>query len=330
MIVDMDSSTQSHIDLGDLDKRHRIRPLVVAGALVPDPSGGVDHEAFALVLTVDVDAVPGFREVIDRQREGEEFDVISRWGVAMDQSGVRPPVALIDFFLPEFDLGIEIGIDVDQHPKSILAAIRSQRVLILDTDSYERVQTEDEAAAYLESIRPFGLAPVDSKPLIGVLQQRFDLPLEHYEPESGEITEENREVVLDSMLADARAVAAFGWSVRGDGPATIYLVDPTSSKLRRGLAEDAKVEGRWGAMAGDEHVALSFEVVADGLSIGRWLLLDPPDGLIRAGSNGVHFVAILESLDKDDQETAEAQMKEAIIAWVPHVEALRRVRFPPN
>jgi hypothetical protein len=323
----MGETSQSSNKMGDPEKRHRVRPLVVAGALVPDPSGGVEHEAFALILTLDVDLIPGFREIINRQRNGEEFDVISRWGVAMDKSDEHPPVALIDFYLPEFDLGIEIGIDVDEHPRSILGAIRSRRVLILDPDSYEQLQKAEEGGRFLESIRPFGLGPADSKPLIGVLQQRFDLPLDHYEPEWNEITEENREALASSVLEGARSVAGVGWSVRGDGPATIFLVDPTYARPRDDLPVDAKIEGRWGAMIGDLHAAVTFDAFADGHLLGRWLLLDPPDGMVQAGSNGVHFVAIVSSLDKNDHKATNAQMKDAVIAWVPHVEVLRRLRF---
>lgn len=327
MIVEMADQPKNPADVGNIAKRHRIRPLLVVGGLVPDPSGGVDHSAYALILTVDVDAVPGFREVIDRQRKGEEFDVVSRWGLAMDESGEQPPVALIDFYLPEFDLGIEIGIDADDYPRSILAAVRSGRVLILDPESYERLQLEEEAGAYLDSIRPFGLSPADSKPLIGVLQQRFDFPLETYEPEGGEITDGNREAVTAAFLRDARPIAGAGWSVRGDGPATIYLVDPGSAALRESGAEGETIEGRWGTMFGDDNKVALFEMVAGGRSIGRWLIPEPADGLIRVGSNGAHFVAVLASLEKDDQQAFEAQMQEAIVAWVPHVEALRRLRF---
>lgn len=48
---------------------------------------------------------------------------------------------------------------------------------------------------------------------------------------------------------------------------------------------------------------------------------------MRAGSNGSHWVAIVRELDIDDHEKVDAQMGEAISAWVTHVEALRSLRF---
>ena len=315
------------VDLGDVENRHRITPLVVAGALLPDPSGGSGHAPFALMLSIDVDSVPGFREVIDRQRAGEEFDVVSRWGAAVDKSGEHAPLAIVDFYLPEFELGIAIGIDVDEHPGSILTAIQSGLVLILDTDSYERLQMADKSGSLLEELRPFSVQPTDPKALIGVMQQRFNMPLQRYEPERIVLTDENRGEMIAKLFADARPVKGIGVSVRGDGPATIILADPDSASLREKIPEGAKVEGRWGIFAGEKHSIATFDAFADGLQIGHWVLPAMTEEAVRAGSNGVHWVAIVTELDSRDREKFEAEMGEAILAWVTHVEALRSLRF---
>jgi hypothetical protein len=323
----MKGSSEGAPDVNETSKRYRITPQVVAGALVPDPTGGADHSAFALILSVDVDAVPGFQEVIDRQRNGEEFDIISRWGVAMDGDGEHPPLALIDFYLPDFELGIEIGINVDEHPGSILAAIQTGHVAILDTQSYERLQMEDEAGRYLDEIRAFSVSPSDPTLLIGVLQQRFDLPLDKYKPEWMELTDENRESAIAMFLADARLVDGIGISVRGDGPAMIILADSDADTLKGKVSPGATLEGRWGALIGDQRSLVSFDLFADGELIARWVFAGLSEEVLRAGSNGGHFVAIVAELDTGDAEAFKARMSEAMIASVPHVEVLRSLRF---
>jgi len=319
--------SEGPVDIGDVGNRHRITPLVVAGALLPDPRGGSDHAPFALMLSVDVDSVPGFREVIERQRAGEEFDVVSRWGAVVDKSGKHAPLAIVDFYLPEFELGIEIGIDVDEHPGSILAAIQSGLVVILDIESYERFQRTDESGALFEELRPFSVQPSDPRALIGVMQQRFNMPLQRYEPERVALTDENRDELIAKLFTDARPVKAIGVSVRGDGPATIILVDPGSAPLREKIPEGARIEGRWGVFAGEKHSIATFDAFADDLQIGHWVLPEINEEVVRAGSNGAHRVAVVTALDTGDRETVEAQMEKAISAWVTHVEALRSLRF---
>jgi hypothetical protein len=321
------NTSEGSADLGDVENRCRIKPLVVAGALLPDSSGGSDHGPFALLLTVDVDSVPGFREIIERQRGGEEFDVVSRWGAAMDKSGEHAPLAIVDFYLPEFELGIAIEFDVDEHPNSILAAIQSGLVFVLDTETYERLQMADESGALLDELRPFSVQPTDPRALIAVMQQRFNMPLQRYEPERVAVTDENRDELITKLFADARPVRGIGISVRGDGPATIILVDPDSASLREKIPDDAKVEGRWGVFAGENHSVTTLDIFANGRQIGHWVLPEMSEEAVRAGSNGAHWVAIVTELDTDDREKFEKQMREAISAWVTHVEALRSLRF---
>jgi len=279
------------------------------------------------MLSVDVDSVPGFREVIERQRTGEEFDVVARWGAATDKTGEQAPLAIVDFYLPEFELGIAIGIDVDEHPGSILAAISSGLVIILDTESYERFQMADEPGVLLDELRPFCVQPTDPRALIGLMQQRFNMPLQNYEPERVELTDENRDELISKLFADARPVEGIGVSVRGDGPATIILIDPDSASLRQKIPEGAKVEGRWGALVGEEYSIATFDVFADAVQIGHWVLPEISEEVVRAGSNGVHWVAIATALDTENRDKFEAQMKAAISARVTHVEALRSLRF---
>jgi hypothetical protein len=313
--------------MGEEGKRHRLAPMMVGSLSTPDPDGGSNHPPFAMLLTVDVDAVPGFREVVARQEAGEEFDVAARWAAAMDDEGNHPPHAVLDFYLPEFDLGIAIYIDVDEYPNSIQAALRTGRVAIVDPPTSARLQQADDVAAALDEVRAFSVQPPDPAPLVGVLQQRFDFPRERYEPIRETLTPETSAEVANAFLEGGTIVAGAGVFVRGDAPSSIILVDPGSGSLRAELADDAKVEGRWGVMAAGEHSVVAFDAVADGAPLGRWLIADPPDELVRVGSNGAHGVSVLTALPSDDQDEANRLWKAGIHAWVPHVESLRALRL---
>lgn len=317
----------AHTDMGDEEKRHRIVPLVVGSVSVPDPNGGAQHKPLAMLLTIDIDAVPDLREIFRRQQDGEEFDVRARWAAAMDRTGTHPPNLVLDFYLPEFDLGIAIYIDVDEHPKSIQAAILTGRAILVDPERSVQLQEEDEIGTALDELRVFTVQPPDPKPAIGVLQQRFNFPRPTYEPERQAVTAENSEEVAEEFFADSRVAAGAAVYVRGDGPSSIIIVDPESAVLKDRIPDGTRVEGRWGVIAGGEHVVLAFDAMVGAERLGRWLIADPPEELVRAGSNGAHSVAVVSELSTDDQDQADRQWREAIHAWVSHVEALRALRL---
>jgi hypothetical protein len=314
-------------EMGDESKRHNLVPLVVGSLSIPDPTGGAQHPPFAMLLTVDVDTVPGFRDVLSRQLAGEEFDVFARWAAEIDEGGGSPPQVVLDFYLPELELGISIYIDVDRHPESIQVAIQTGRVIVIDPELSVRLQQEEEIGTALDELRVFSVEPPDPSPLIGVLQQRFDFPREAYEPERHALTPETSAAAAEKFVADGRIVTGAGVCVRGDGPASIVLVDPESGPIAEKIPTGAKVEGRWGVIAAAEHSVLAFDAVAEDEHIGRWLIADPPEELVRTGSNGAHAVAVLTELSPDDQEETDRHWGRAIHAWVPHVEALRALRL---
>jgi hypothetical protein len=301
--------------------------LLVGSLSVPDLSGGAQHVPLAMLLTVDVDQVPGFREVLQRQEAGEEFDVVSRWAALTDEGGGMPPQAILDFYLPDFDLGVEIYVDVDEHPRSLQAAIQTGHVMVMGPDLYERLQHEDEIGAKLDDMRIFTVQPPDPTPIVGLLHQRFDLPQPVYRPDQQKLSANVGEEAAAEFLEGARPVTLAAVSVRGDGPVTIALVDPESASLKAEIPSGAKVEGRWGAIVAGGRSVLAFDIFAGGKQIGRWVIGDPPAELVRAGSHGAHGVGILTELSKDDQAAADRQWSEGIHAWVTHVEALRQVRF---
>lgn len=304
-------------------ERHILKPLVVSSVLLPDPSGAAEHVPVALLVSVNPDDVPGFREILNRQEAGEEFDVNTRWGAGMDEEGEHSPTVLVDFYLPEFELAIVIPIDVDEYPNSIQAGIRTGRVAIVDPDRYLRLLEAPEMGTAMDELRVFTVQPGDPTPAIGVLQQRFNYPRPSYQPEMQTLTPEVSAAVGEKFIEGGRMASAAAFVLRGDGPTTIFLVDPESGPIKEAVSDEAKVEGRWGAISGKEHDVLAFDAFADGRHLGRWLMLDPDIDLVRAGTHGSHSVAIVKEPLSKDQEEANRQWREALHVWVANVETLR-------
>src|SRR5215203_3084580 len=316
------SEAEGQVYMGDEAKRYRVVPLVVGSINVPGTPDQGEHPPVAMMLTIDVDAVPGFREVLARQQGGEEFDVSSRWATAIDKKGRRPPELVLDFYLPEFDLGVAIHINVDQHPDSIGAAVRTNRVIIVDPEISLRLQREPLKGT-LEDLRVFTVQPPDSSPAIGVLQQRFDLPRETYMPERHEPTSTEE---LEEFFAGGRTPTAASVQIRGDGLSVITLIDPDVGSMKEKIPDEARVDGAWGVIAAGGHSVLAFEASAKGERLGRWLIPDPPEDIVLAGSHGAHWV-VLASQPSGQEGGAESWWKSAIHVLVEQVEALRALHI---
>jgi hypothetical protein len=304
------------------ERRQHVKPIMVASLEVASMTGRAERPAHAMAITLDLDAVPGLRQVFERQRAGEDFDVISRWGAAVDTECEEAPYALVDFYLPEVDIGVEIAIEVDRYPDSLLAGIRSGTVYLIDPELAGLLQKQDIAAT-LDEYKPLVLQLPDSKPVIGVLQQRFDFPREIYEPERRAVTPETHRAEVEAFIAGAKAISLLAVQYNDAATPTIVIVEPSVSQIRAGLVHDAHLEGRWALLAGSERNVLRFDGFADGAALGRWLLPRPSETLIRAGASGAHAVAIIAERPSADQQEAERQWHEGIHLWVPHVEVFR-------
>jgi hypothetical protein len=304
------------------ERRHRITPIMAASLEVASPGISTQREAHAMAITIDVDEVPGLRRVFSRQRAGEEFDVISRWGAAVDTEDDAAPYALVDFYLPEVDIGVEIAIEVDRYPDSLLAGIRSGTVFIIDAELSGLLQKCDIAST-LDEYKPLALRLPDPKPVIGVLQQRFDLPREAYEPERRPVTPTTQQAEFEAFIVDANPVTTYAIQYRNEGTPTIVIVDPIVRRLRDRIAGDARLEGRWGLLVGDKHTLLRFDGFANGIEFGRWILSNPSESLIRAGAAGAHSVALISERPSEDQDEADRQWREGVHLWVSHVEVFR-------
>ncbi len=159
--------------------------------------------------------------------------------------------------------------------------------------------------------------------MIGVLQQRFDLPREAYEPERRPVTPASQRAEFGAFIANANLVTTYAIQYRDEGTPTIVIVDPIVRKVRERIADDARLEGRWGLLDGDKRNLLRFDGFANGIEFGRWILSNPDESLIRAGAAGAHSVTLISERPSEDQEEAERQWQQGVHLWVPHVEVFR-------
>lgn len=294
--------------------RHRVVPLMVASLLTPQEGPGARRDPYGMVLTLDVDAIPGLRDVFTRQRGGATFDVVSRWGAAIDNEEDETPLVLVDFYLPEVELAVEIAIDVDDNLDSLLVGIRSGTVVLVDEELSLAFQKTDIATAFAE-YQPLVIQPPDPKPAIGVIQQRHELPVEAYQPERREVTPGTSHSELEQFIENTTVVLQSAIQYHRAGTPTIVLVDPGVAPLQAAIAPGAEPEGRWALLAGDKHNVMRFDAFLAGRSLGRWLLFNPAEAVIRAGASGAHMVMLLAVIPSRDQETAEQEWQEGISVW---------------
>jgi hypothetical protein len=137
------------------------------------------------------------------------------------------------------------------------------------------------------------------------------------------VTPETSKAELASFIEGAKSVSVLAVQYHHDGTPTIVLVDPETPAIRDTLPEDAHVEGRWGLLAGAEHNVMRFDAFAEGVALGRWLLLDPSESVVRAGASGAHTVMLISERPSANQQEAEHQWREGVAVWVPHVEVFR-------
>lgn len=310
-------------EMGDEAKRHRLMPLQI-GSFDGARTASGERPPLAMMLTVDADAVPGFREVLDRQRAGEEFDVTSRWISVTDRKGRRPPWLVLDFYLPEVDLGIAIYIDVDSSPRSIQAAIRTGLVVVLDPEASLRFH-RDPSFETLEQLRVFAMRPPDARPAVGVLQQRFAFPRRTVVPEHVQVSPDDGPEAVAAFFSGARSVSGVGVQISGDALPLIILVDPEIEKLQEGIPTGSELEGSWALFAAGEESAIVFELAIGGNRYARWRIDQPADDVVLAGSGGVHLVALVDQLPVAGG--GEAFMWEILHVEVGESEALRELRF---
>src|SRR5688500_16330139 len=81
-----------------------LRPVVV-GSMWTHGAAGSDEVSESMFIVIDLDQVPALSRLFERQREGEEFDLITRWGVGtIDDS--QSPYSFFEVYFPTEKLGI--------------------------------------------------------------------------------------------------------------------------------------------------------------------------------------------------------------------------------
>jgi hypothetical protein len=298
----------------------RVWPLMVGG-IGNDGSLDPYDSPFAMVITIEVNAVPGLREVFTRQRNGEEFDVKSRWGTWVDLAGVKSPVARLDFLILDPKIGVEILVPVDPHRKPIEAGIRSGLIIVRDPELAGAMQKQSPFGA-LNTHRPLALRPPDPSPVIGALQQRFDFPRKKTEIGGPLIELTPSSPASDEFVNGVRIPrGAHVLYQRGLIP-TLILVDPAVG-ASPGCQPPVGVEGRWAAATGAGDKLLRLEIDAAGSTIGRWLLINPDEQFVRAGASGAHRIVVMAEDPSKNPSVRSRQLEDGLHAWVRGVSPLR-------
>ncbi|HET8955638.1 MAG TPA: hypothetical protein VFN18_08265 [Solirubrobacterales bacterium] len=294
-------------------------PLVVPdtvgifGAQVPGESEAVPG---SMTIVLDLEAVPGLMEVIDRNEKGEVFDVETRWAISNPPQS-DSPIAILSAHLPEIGLGFHIAILVDVYSKALMAAAKTKWVTIVDSELYGRLRSQNPFGA-LESGKSLAFGVDDNEPLLLVLLQRLDLPPRVPGSEAtANAVEGADENDAQFVSGSAPATLAAILLPTGEAPAVV-LIDPEVGKLREQLAPDSNLEGRWAAKKTDDGSIARFDCSLDGEVIASWSIMNPPQELVRAAASGHHMVAVLaKPVPEGDREAALAQMHEGVPIFAP-------------
>ena len=167
--------------------------------------------------------------------------------------------------------------------------------------------------------RPLGLRPPDPSPAIGALQQRFDFP--RRTSEAGSAYEElapGSQAAHEFAEGTRQISGAYLLYRRGLTPMLI-LVDSNVGECLAGVS--GKVEGQWTAATEAGNQILRFEAVADGETVGRWILANPDERFVRAGASGAHSVAVLAEAPIED--AIDQQLAGGLHAWAQGANAFR-------
>ena len=285
-----------------------------------DDRGLPSRKATEMFVVVDPNDAPGLRGVLEESQAGHEFDVVTRSGAGVLTDPDASPVALLSVRFTEADLVIELAVDVDGNRNSLVELVRTRRLTLMDDARSNALLSLPPTDAF--KVGTSVSIPIDHvEPVIGLLQQRVDLPLPTYAPLATDLDDENREDALKSFVAGARAPRAVAVQYRDYGKPSVVIVDPKLPSMPEGAG--APLQGRWGALCGSGKIALRLDAFLDGQPFGSWVIPDPGPQVVRAGAAGSHHVMLVREAIGDDQAEAERIWSEGVSIWVEHVEALR-------
>ncbi len=182
------------------------------------------RRAQAMFVVVDPDEVHGVRNALKRQKAGHVFDVVTRCGVGIPSDAAASPLALIDIAIPEAGVAVEIPIEIDECRHSLLEAIRSRHVMLMDSETLIGLQSTSPEEAFAKGLSM--VVPLaDTAPLIGALQQRVNLPLPTYRPVAIELDDSNRREALDTFISGALLPDRIAIQYRDTDAPSIIIAD---------------------------------------------------------------------------------------------------------
>jgi hypothetical protein len=274
----------------------------------------------AMFVVVDSDDAPGLQQVLEMQKAGRDFDVRTRCGGLVSDDPEESPLALIDLVIPETGMALELVLRVDSYRRSLLEAIRTRRLVIIDVLSARRLQTAPTYDAIGAGLS-LQVTLSDVGPLVGLLQQRVNLPMPTYRAQELELAGLDQAQVVRDFTQDAVQPAGLAIQYRDDGTPSIVIVDPDAPKLSG--TRETPLAGRWQVMAGEHMAVLRLDAFAGAAPTRSWLIVAPDTRILRAAASGSHHVAVVREALSQDQDTAETQWADALTVWVENVESVR-------
>jgi hypothetical protein len=302
--------------------RQSLTPLLV-GSYGLQPGDLETRRAAAMFIVIDPDEVRGLRNILKRQQAGHAFDVITRCGVRATKDVPEDvPLALFDIAFPEVGLALEIAVNVDESRRSLLEAIRSKQLVLVDAERSIALQTMDPQDAVLKGFS-IGVPLHDVTPLIGLLQQRVDLPLPVYRPVAHDVAERDPSETIEEFARGAVFPKAIAIQYADTSSATIMVIDPELPDWPDTYTREVPMDGRWGVMLGEKASIIRLDAFHREEPFRSWIIAAPDLQIIRAGASGAHHVMLLKQPLSSDPQRGEQQWDAGISVWVEHVESLR-------
>jgi hypothetical protein len=254
---------------------------------------------FAMLLILDLEAVPGLTEAVDRHQRGERLDIKSAWITLLPEEDPKDSaIAVLALQLPELDLSFLVWIDVDANSEGLKIAAKTDKVIIVDEETGRHLRAQDLDKAV--GGRELGFRVDDVDPLLQMLLQRVDIPLPSGATEKAE--ESDAEFVDGAKPASVTALLT-----GADAPPLVMLFDPRLEvgTFRDQLGTREFFDGYWKVRMTEEGLVARIDCGAGDERIGSWILSGAPQELGRAIVGESHGVFIVdEPAEESDGEGA--------------------------
>lgn len=293
-----------------------IRPSAVSTLAALSP--GQPAQAISMTATIDPDAVPGLRDVFLARFHHRVLVTKTTWCTSSDPEEEMPPTAILHVRFPEVDVAFNLVFDVMRFTRQLIATAASGYVTLIDPHLEQALQTKSPEEAMHDGLF-VRLEASKREPLVRILQQYFDLPLDAIDESLLKCPRAGSSADMAAFAQGARVPSQFGvWTWPGRRP-VLFLVDEGVAELEHELHGDDGPKAAWEVIRDDEHVLARLDAADDGRQLASWLLADPPTHVVRAAASGPHEVVILsEPPPEGDQPPREhGAPVAALIVTVP-------------